>query len=606
VVLAVATVAFAVPAIRHWRERPPAPVPPPQPLRSSWIPPGGLDAGAGDYSFGLSLAPDGRHLVYPAAKAGVVTLWLQDLRTGETRALPGTDGAVAPFWSIDGLRIGFFANEKIRAVDLTQGQTSDLGDAPAGRGAAWNAGGDLVFAPSATGGLSRRDPAGAVSAFTTLDTASGETAHTWPAFLPDGRHVIFLVSTTQPSRAGIWIAPLDDPSSRKRLLAADAQAIVASAQDPGPKTRDPRPITQDPGPRTQDPLIVYLRDLVLMAQPLDPASLEPAGRAEVVGVNAGRGPLGQIFATASADVLIHGAPGTTLRELRWLTRDGQPAGSTSEPIDAWDLRIAPDGRRFTVTEVDRQLRTLDVFVRTIGQPAPARLSLSTDIDESGVWSPDGLRVAWAGQRRKVMVRGAGAVLPEQTIATLDTPVQVWDWSRDARSLLIGRRQNDTGDDLWIQPPLEGAPAEPYVTLPFDQAFGAFAPDGRAVAYASNESGQFDIYLDAFPKPGARIRVTTAGGIEPRWSADGRELYFRRGSAIHAVTFVRSPAREIAATTQLFDLGKTIRAFDVSRDGRFLVNVPAEGNSSSPATLVHHWRSQTQNHGNTESRNSRAQ
>ena len=161
-----------------------------------------------------------------------------------------------------------------------------------------------------------------------------------------------------------------------------------------------------------------------------------------MGLQAGRGPLGQIFATATEDVLIYGAPGSALRELRWLTREGKPAGSTSEPIDAWDLRIAPDGTRFVVTEIDRQLRTLDVFIRTGSQPAPARLSLSTDVDESGVWSPDGLRIAWASQRRKVMLRGAGAVLPEQTIATFDTPVQVWDWSRDARSLLIGRKNNE--------------------------------------------------------------------------------------------------------------------------------------------------------------------
>jgi len=270
-----------------------------------------------------------------------------------------------------------------------------------------------------------------------------------------------------------------------------------------------------------------------------------------------------------------------------LKRDGSPAGSTTEPIDAWDLRIAPDGKRIVVTEIDRQMRTLDVFIRTGSQPAPARLSLSTDSDESGVWSPDGLRIAWAGQRRKVMLRGAGAVLPEQTIATFDSPVQVWDWSRDGRSLLIGRRSNDTGDDLWIQPPAEGARAQPYTTAAFDQAYGTFSPGGRSIAYASNESGQFDVYVDSFPKPGARVRVTTAGGTEPRWSNDGRELFFRRGSAIHSVRFVND--REIESITQLFDLNTTIRAYDVSRDGLFLVNVAAMSQPATPPTVVTNWR-----------------
>lgn len=535
-------------------------------MRAAWLPPDTLDVGAGgDYSFGLSLAPDGRRLVFPAAKAGVVTLWLHDLRNGQTRALPGTRGAAMPFWSADGGAVGFFDGGHVSSIDLENGGKQFLAPAVHGRGAAWSSAGDLIFAPSSTGGLMRRNTAGFVATFTTLDAASGETSHAWPAFLGDGRHVIFLVSSTQPSRAGIWIAPLDAPAERRRLLAADAQAIVAGDR------------------------LLYLRDLALMAQPLDRQTFEPSGSAEVVGLNVGHGPIGQLFATAAGDVMIHGAPGTALRELRWLARDGQPAGPASEPIDAWDLRIAPDGRRVVVTEVDRQLRTLDVFIRTGSQPAPLRLSLSTDSDESGVWSPDGLRVAWAGRRRNIMVRGAGAVLPEQTIATLDSPVQVWDWSRDGRSLLIGRKHGANGDDLWVQPPVEGSTAQPYAVAPFDQVYGVFSPDGRSIAYASNESGQFDIYLDAFPKPGTRVRITTAGGTEPRWSADGRELYFRRGSEMYAAALDRF---EVTSITRLFDAGAPIRSFDVNREGRFLVNVPAPGNSAAALTLVHHWRKQT--------------
>ena len=176
-------------------------------------------------------------------------------------------------------------------------------------------------------------------------------------------------------------------------------------------------------------------------------------------------------------------------------------------------------------------------------------------------------------------------------------MQVWDWSRDGRSLLIGRKSNDTGDDLWIQPPIEGAAAQPYVTAPFDQAYGAFSPDGRSIAYASNESGQFDIYVDSFPKPGARVRVTTAGGTEPRWSDDGRELFFRRGSAVHAVRFVKD--REIESITQLFDLGDTIRSYDVSRDGRFLVNVRGSQSAGRAADDRRSLADAHNIHGNTE-------
>jgi Tol biopolymer transport system component len=568
---------LAVPAIRHLREIPPEPPPPPQPLRATWSPGADVEPGAGsDYLFGLALAADGRRVVFPAAKAGVVTLVLHDLRNGETRALPGTDQGVAPFWSPDGTRIGFFAGGQLRMLDLKAGTVATLTDAASPRGATWNAAGDIVFAPAANGGLIKRAADGSIAPWTKVDAAAGEIGHAWPAFLDDGRHVVFLVASNDPARGGIWIAALDAPESRRRLIAADAQPLVTG--------------------RT----LLFLNDQTLLAQQLDVDTLNPTGRSTPVGLAVGRGPLGQIFATASNDVLIYGAPGTNLRELRWVSRDGETIGRASEPVDAWDLRVAPDGRRVAVTEIDPQLRTLDVFIRDGSQPVGTRLSLSTDIDESGVWSPDGLRIAWAGRRRHVMIRGAGAVLPEQTIASFDSPVQVWDWSRDGRALLVGRTHADTRDDLWIQPPTEGAVARPYVTTAFNQTFGVFSPDGRWVAYASDESGKFDIYLDSFPKPGTRVRVTTAGGTEPRWNREGTELYFRRGSEVHSVALTsrrsspdvsraEAEALEVSAMNRLFDAGAAVRSYDVSPDGRrFLINLPASSATRSPITIVHHW------------------
>ena len=557
---------FAVPAIRHWRERPPEPPPPPEPVRAVWAPPEGVEIGAGsDYVFGLALAPDGRRLVYPGAKAGLVTLWLYDFRTGESRSLTGTDHAAAPFWAPDGSRIGFFAGGQLRAIELPSGTISSLADAPAPRGGTWSRAGDIVFAPSANGALVRRSADGHVAAVTTLDAANGETAHTWPAFLEDGRHVVFLATATAASHAGIWIAPVEPgtPESRLRLVAANAQPIAAGKQ------------------------LLFLNDQTLLTQPLDPASRRLAGRSEPVGFGVGRGPLGQTSATAAADLLIYGPAESGLRELRWVTRTGGAIGA-SEPVDAWDLRIAPDGRRVAVTEVDPQLRTLDVFIREGTRPV-ARLSPSTDVDESGVWSPDGLRIAWASRRRHVMIRGAGAVLPEQTIASFDTPVQVWDWSRDGRHLLIGRTDPGTRDDLWILAPREGAEPQPYVISAFNQTYGVFSPDGRFIAYASDESGKFDIYVDTLPRGNNRVRVTTAGGTEPRWSRDGSRLFFRRGSELHAVELNRQ-GNELAvgAINRLFDAGAPVRSYDVSPDGRFLLNLPAGMKSRNPMTVVHHW------------------
>lgn len=550
--------------------RQPAPPLPaqPAPVRGAWLAPDAVEVGSGaDYPFGLALAPDGRRLVFPAASAGRVSLWLQDLSTGEARTLPGTDGAATPFWSPDGARVGFIAEDRLRAIVLASGGVSDLADAPGARGATWNAAGDLVFASSA-GGLQHRATAGEVRPITSIDREAGEVSHSWPAFMPDGRHVAYLVTASDRARAGIWLTSLDDPSSRTKVGRSDAQPVIAGHT------------------------LLTLNDTNLMAQPLDPATWQPAGQPTLAGLNAGRGPLGQVFATAAAEVLIYGAPGSRLRELRWLSPTGDTLGRAGEPAESWDLRIAPDGRRVAVTELDPQLRTLDVWIRDAAQTVPTRLSLGTDVDESAVWSPDGLRVAWVGKRRNIMIRGAGAVLPEQTSATIDPPLQLWDWSRDGAFLLVGRTDAQTRDDLWVLPQVPGATPGAYLDASFNQTYGAFAPNGRWVAYTSDESGQPEIYVDSFPKPGTRLRVTTAGGTEPRWRGDGSALYFRRGSEVHTVRLSWPPggvAPTVASLDRLFDAGAPIRAFDVTPDGtRFLVNLPASDAAPRSATLIVHW------------------
>ena len=574
-VLAALALLLAVPAVRHWRERPPAPA---APLRATWTPPAGLVVGAGaDAPFGLAVAPDGRRLVFAASRLGAPELWLHDLSTGQAHALPATEGAAFPFWAPDATRVGFFAGGRLRSIDLASGEVADLADAPAPRGGAWSATGDIIFAPGADGPLVRRVPSGAVTPVTTVDQAAGETSHRWPALLPDGRHVVFLVRAAERARAGVWLAPVDASSARRRIDASAAQAIVAGHT------------------------VLYASDEALLAQALDPATLEPAGRAELVGLPVGRGPLDQLFATASADVLIYGAPGTTLRDLRWVNRDGAVLSRLGDPADTWDLRVAPDGRRVAVTRLDAQLRTVDVWVHDGSGIVPQRLSLSAGLDEGAAWSPDGLRVAYVTSRRTLTVRGAGAVLPEETAAKFDSPIQLWDWS--ARGLVIGRTGPESGSDLWLQPPTAAGPAQPYAAAPFNQTHGAVSPDGRWMAYASDESGKPDIYLDAFPKPGARVRLTTAGGTEPRWRRDGRELYFRRGSEIHAVQLdVASGFSRTTplSTARLFDAGAGLRAYDAAPDGsRFLLNLPAASAAPTTATLVVNW-SRT-SHGATETR-----
>jgi len=565
-VVALAFAALAVPALRHLREVPPAR---PAPVRATWTVPEATAPGAGpDYPFGLALAPDGRRVLFPSVQDGRLQLWLQDLQGGSLSAVPGTDGGVLPFWSPDGARIGYFADGTLRSLDLDSGQRSDVLPVAAPRGASWNTRGDLVVA--AEGGLTLRTTNGATRALTTVDAGAGEVAHLFPAFLADGDHVLFFVRSSQPARQGIWLTSLAAPEARRRVVGGAANGIVADGQ------------------------LLYANDGALVTQALDVESGRLTGRAAVLGVSVGYSPLGQLLATATADVLIYSAAVSALRELVWVTRTGERVGNLGSPGDIWQARIAPDGRRVAATILAPLLRTLDVVLLDGSSLMPTRVSLSIDTDETPAWSPDGLRVGWVTAGHAVTVRGAGAVLPAETLVRFDEPVRIGDWMPDGRGLIVTRTMANTREDLWLVPTTGTGEPRPLVTTPFADVQGTVSPDGRWIAYASDESGELDIYVervqDRSPGPGTRERVSSGGGSDPRWSRNGQELFFRRGSQIHAATPALGRGQNaLAATSMLFDTRVSVRTFDVAPDGRrFLLNVPASSAVGGSVTLIVHW------------------
>lgn len=566
-VLAIGFALAIVPAWQHLHESAPAA---PTPVRGTWTVPAELALGAGpDFPFGLALAPEGRRVVFPASRDGRVALWMQDLATGEVAMLPGTEAAALPFWSPDGARIGFFAGASLRAFELDTARVTEIMAVEAPRGGTWNARGDLVVSTSATGGLTLRSADGSMRSLTEVNTRAGERAHSFPMFLPDGERLVYYVHAESASRGGIWIASMDAGTGPARLAGSAAHGIPAG-----------------------DRLLLSV-DGALVAQAVDLEERRLSGRAVVLSPNVGHGPLGQITATASPDVLIFGPPASSLRELVWMTPNGERIGTVGAPADIWRVRIAPDGRRVLATLLDPLLRTLDVVQFDGGGLTPSRVSLSIDADDTPVWSPDGLRVAWVSAGRIVTVRGAGAVLPAEPIRRFDEPVQVTDWTPDGRSLVVSRRMETTREDLWLVPLRGGREPEPLVATPFADVQGVISPDGRWVAYVSDESGRFDVYveraLDRAPGPGTRERVTSGGGSDPRWSRDGRTLFFRRGSEIHAATpALGRGSNDAAATSMLLETEADIRSFDVApRGDRFLLNLPV-ATDPEPATLVVHW------------------
>lgn len=538
--------AVALGACRH---DPPAP---PAAIRLSLAP---------GYSFGLTLAPDGRRVAYTPADAGETQLWLHDLTTDAHTRLEGTNGAAMPFWSPDASAVAFFAEGRLRAFTFADGSVSDLAEAAVPRGGAWHPNGDVLFA--AGEGLMWRRSSGAVEPFTTLE--GGESSHRYPRFTGAGRHVVFFVRAAESTRQGIAIAPTDQPSARRRIVSSDAEGI---------------PIGQ---------ALVYSSGGALVGQRIDPQSLALAGRPVLLGSNVGGNADHQLFATAAADVLIFGAPASNLRELRWVDRAGLPAGVLGEPMDASDVRIAPRGLTVAVTRADPQLKTLDIWTYEEQRPLPRRVSPNIDVDEAPAWSSDGMRLAWVSGRRVVTTRDAGAARPETSLRKFDNPVRVTDWSpRDEWLVLTETRRETGGDIVLMRADGEGATLG-YAQSAFNETHGVVSRDGRWMAYASDESGQPEIYVDAFPAPVSRARMSVGGGTEPRWDREGGVLYFRRGSEIHAVRLrATGGTPEAASSERLFDAGAEARSYDVTPDGlRFLINVPAPEAAPQPMTVVVH-------------------
>jgi Tol biopolymer transport system component len=275
-----------------------------------------------------------------------------------------------------------------------------------------------------------------------------------------------------------------------------------------------------------------------------------------------------------------------LRQLRWVDASGTTTGTVGEPMIATDIRIAGDGRRVAVARADPQLRTLDIWTYEEQRPVPRRLSGNIDLDASPAWSGDGSRIAWVSAQRAITIRRASADSPELTLRKFDHTVRVTDWSPDNRWIVVSAARPDHGTDILLVTADKAADVRPYAETPFNERFGTISPDGRWLAYASDESGQDEIYLDAFPAPGRRARVSVGGGTEPRWSADGT-LFFRRGSEVHQVTLAFPNASPQAVATRLvFDAGVDIRSFDVAPDRtRWLINVPVTAKHSAPLTAI---------------------
>jgi Tol biopolymer transport system component/predicted Ser/Thr protein kinase len=546
-----------------------------------------LPEGALGYNLPL-LSPDGRKLVI-ADLGAQANLWIRDLDTLEWRRLPGTDGA-RPFWSPDSRYLGFISQNQLKKVDVSGGAAQTLctlsTDNNVGSGA-WNRDGVIVFASG--GGLWKISQANCVAtALTAVDTVRGETFHFVPTFMPDGKHFVYLRHGS-PEVSGIYAGSLDAKpaeQSRERIQASQFTASYVNGY------------------------LFFMRETTLMAQPLDAGRLQLRGEPVPVAEHLGSaGPFGFFSVSANGTLVWRGEQNAS-HQLTWFDREGKILSTFGQPGTDQHMVLSPDGTRAAVRDADingnsagdlwtldfaRGVRTRFTFRRTSGSAGP-------------VWSPDGSRIAFAaGNQYDTLYEkassGAGdekELLKEPGKAHIPTS-----WSRDGGFLLYTATAGKSGNDLGVLP-LEGG-RKPVVLLAtqFNEGGASFSPDMRWIAYESDESGRFEIYVRPFlahpesdktpsgaPSLGeGKWQVSRDGGDSPKWRADGREIIFQAppyGTAKMAVDVkANGAALEIGVPQRLFQ-APIDYGWDVTPDGkRFLLAVP-QGQQSAPVTVELNW------------------
>jgi Tol biopolymer transport system component len=529
----------------------------------------------------LALSPDGRMLAMAAYSAQTNNYLLRTYEVGgrRTTALEGTQGASYPFWSPDGKSIGFFADGKLKRVDVSGGQVQVLCDAPNGRGGTWNRDGEIVFTPDSLGlGLFRVFSwGGSPVEITKLDPSRFEESHRWPVFLPDGKHFLYLAAnfSGQLENNAIFLGSLES-KERRLLVSTSANAAYA-----------------EPG------FLLYLRDRTLVAQPFDRRRYVLSGEPHTLSdevlyfAQVDRA----VFSASSGEVLVtQTGKGASTSQLTWFDRSGKATGTVGMPGTSNNVRLSPDGRRVAEDQTDPDGRNTDIWIHEPARGATTRLTFDPSYHSAAIWSPNGKQILFGSNRKlgiPLYLKNADGSGSEEEVADLgaETQVNAWDWSRDGKYILV-RKVNELWYLTWPE-----RVTRPLLQTKWTVRNAQFSPDGRWIAYASNETGRMEIYVVPFPTANGRWQVSSAGGQEPRWRQDGKELFYLSAEGkMMAVAVTASNSFVTGSPVALFQThrrqpisAQDVFSYDVSGDGqRFLIATKVDEANSAPLSVLLNW------------------
>ena len=523
----------------------------------------------------VAVSPDGTYIAYIASRSGKQQLYVRAIDSLEAKSVPYTEGASGPFFSPDGQWIGFFGSGKLKKVSRSGGSPLTLCDAPEPRGASWGANDNIVFARISLSPLSEVSANGGTPRI--LTTLKEESSHRWPEILPGGKAVLFTVATTVSN----W----------------DAAQIVVQSMETGER----HVAVQGGifGRYAPTGHIIYVRAGTLMAVPFDLNRLQTTGTPTPIvdGVMQSTEGAAQ-FGISNLGWLVYipGGIQRVERTLVWVNRKGVGKPLPIPPRAYVSPRLSPDGQRLAVAI---QGTNSDVWVYDLSRDTLNRLTFG-GLNRWAIWTPDGKRltfqssIAGAANLFWMPSDGSGVVERLTTSEHLQTPHC---WSPDGSLLAYTEVHPTTGRDIWLLP-LEGDPRHagaesrkpyPFLSSPSNESAPRFSPDGRWLAYMSDESGQFEIYVQAFPGPGGKWQISTEGGTEPVWNPNGKELFYRNGEKLMAVDIRTESGFGVGKPKLLFE-GWYERStvsrpnYDVAADGqRFLMVKPGE--QEQPPTQI---------------------